>query len=217
MRNIEEMIGKTYYRPIPKIVNDTKEFVPEEVILTKRRNTFYWGNEQCHTSWLEENALVFFETKEECQNKCYQLNYEKGYIKIDANNICLYYKFIRQDTLNLYGELLNLILTTRRAEVDEILNVPLEQFSFNYDNKGNWTSYSYFGIKDNLQPLDEYIKEIKECEKYKIFNSECVCNNCMTYFESDDDLKDLEDEDGEFKGCPECNTDAYLMDLSDLK
>ena len=36
-------------------------------------------------------------------------------------------------------------------------------------------------------------------------------------FKSDDDLIDGEDEDGKFKGCPECNTDSYLMDLTSLK
>ncbi len=60
-------------------------------------------------------------------------------------------------------------------------------------------------------------KSIKESEAYKIFTSECRCNNCMTYFESDDDLIDGEDEDGAFKGCPKCNTDKYLMNLADLK
>ena len=41
----------------------------------------------------------------------------------------------------------------------------------------------------------------------------CQCNNCMRYFESDDELEHFE-EDGEiFLGCPECRTDAYLMDF----
>lgn len=101
MINIEEMIGKTYYRPIPKTdhKNDTKAFVPEEVILTKKSNTFYWGNEQCHPSWLNEKALLYFETKEECQIQCNQFNYEKGYIKIDANNVHLYYKFMSKEAV----------------------------------------------------------------------------------------------------------------------
>ena len=76
---------------------------------------------------------------------------------------------------------------------------------------------SIFGIMDTLKPIDEYIAEIKESEAYKIFTSECRCNNCMTYFESDDDLIDGEDEDGAFKGCPKCNTDKYLMNLANLK
>ncbi len=41
----------------------------------------------------------------------------------------------------------------------------------------------------------------------------CQCNNCMRYFESDEELEHFE-EDGEiFLGCPECRTDAYLMDF----
>ena len=40
----------------------------------------------------------------------------------------------------------------------------------------------------------------------------CQCNNCMRYFESDDELEKFE-EDGEiFLGCPECKTDEYLME-----
>ena len=39
------------------------------------------------------------------------------------------------------------------------------------------------------------------------------CNNCMTVFESDNDLALL--YDGEwFKGCPWCGTDEHLMDLN---
>lgn len=39
------------------------------------------------------------------------------------------------------------------------------------------------------------------------------CNNCMTVFESDEDLK-LMDDDGEYiNACPHCETDSYLMDL----
>ncbi|WP_418181276.1 hypothetical protein ACNSOL_12270 (plasmid) [Aliarcobacter lanthieri] len=47
-------------------------------------------------------------------------------------------------------------------------------------------------------------------------NYECRCNNCMSYFKSDDDLEDC--NDGELiKGCPECKTDSYLINLGDLK
>lgn len=42
---------------------------------------------------------------------------------------------------------------------------------------------------------------------------EIRCNNCMRLFKNEDDLADLEDEDGPFMGCPTCKTDEYLMDL----
>jgi hypothetical protein len=94
-------------------------------------------------------------------------DYEKDNNVIDAVNIYLYYEFMSQDILNIYGELLHPILTTRRVDVDDILNVSLEQLSFSYDRKGNWTSYTYFGLKDILKPIDEYIKEIKDSNDYK--------------------------------------------------
>ena len=48
------------------------------------------------------------------------------------------------------------------------------------------------------------------------------CNNCMTVFESDDELEvmangKIDDENTEFiKACPHCKTDGYLMDIYDL-
>ena len=39
----------------------------------------------------------------------------------------------------------------------------------------------------------------------------CQCNNCMRYFESDDELEYFEEDGERFLGCPECKTDDYLM------
>ena len=43
------------------------------------------------------------------------------------------------------------------------------------------------------------------------------CNNCMREFENEEDLKTLTDlskrEIEYYKGCPECLTDEYLMDI----
>ena len=41
-----------------------------------------------------------------------------------------------------------------------------------------------------------------------------ICNKCVTVY-SDDDLELLRDNDGFFKGCGVCKTDAYLMDLKE--
>lgn len=47
---------------------------------------------------------------------------------------------------------------------------------------------------------------------------ETRCNNCMSYFESDDELKLFYEDENNletgFKGCPKCETDGYLMDLN---
>lgn len=37
------------------------------------------------------------------------------------------------------------------------------------------------------------------------------CNNCDWYGD-DEDLTQCNDSRGDFKGCPNCKTDAYLMD-----
>lgn len=42
------------------------------------------------------------------------------------------------------------------------------------------------------------------------------CNNCMRLFKSDDGLELFKDGDEWFKGCPDCRTDAYLMDLEEV-
>jgi len=42
------------------------------------------------------------------------------------------------------------------------------------------------------------------------------CNMCGNYY-YEDELQMMEDEEGYFKGCPNCGTDAYLMDVDDRK
>lgn len=47
---------------------------------------------------------------------------------------------------------------------------------------------------------------------------ETRCNNCMTYFVNDNGLETLTDHHGEqYKGCPKCETDEYLMELELLE
>lgn len=53
----------------------------------------------------------------------------------------------------------------------------------------------------------------EEIEEFIKNNYECRCNNCMSYFKSDDDLEDCNDDGELIKGCPKCKTDSYLMDL----
>ena len=64
-------------------------------------------------------------------------DYEKDNNVIDAVNVYLYYEFMSQDILNIYGELLHPILTTRRVDVDDILNVSLEQLDLSTLNQAN--------------------------------------------------------------------------------
>jgi len=43
-------------------------------------------------------------------------------------------------------------------------------------------------------------------------NKKIRCNMCYKIFNNEDELATLNDENGEFKGCPNCKTDAYLME-----
>jgi multimeric flavodoxin WrbA len=40
-----------------------------------------------------------------------------------------------------------------------------------------------------------------------------ICNMCSKTFKDDEELKQMEDQDGFFMGCPTCKTDGYLMDI----
>lgn len=139
----------------------------------------------------------------------------KNGVEITQENIHLFYQFMNDEDLSKYENILFYKFTGRMSLVQLPLGLNPKQLNQNcyYGN----SVATIFGSKDILKPLDEYIEEIKDSEQYKIFTSECRCNNCMTYFASDDDLINIKDEDGELKGCPKCNTDAYLMDLTSLK
>lgn len=52
----------------------------------------------------------------------------------------------------------------------------------------------------------------EECEGMK-----CRCNNCMRMFRDDSELELSKDGDEWFKGCPDCKTDGYLMDVEEAK
>lgn len=153
----------------------------------------------------------------------------KSGVEITKDNIHLYYEFMSDEDLkkifnwsimsNVFGDRIIYITDIFGWRNDKkVLKLEYwKAFDKYYVKNNDYTRFSFFGIMDTLKPIDEYIAAIKDSEQYKIFTSECRCNNCMTYFESDDDLIDGEDEDCEFKGCPKCNTDKYLMNLADLK
>lgn len=153
----------------------------------------------------------------------------KSGVEITKDNIHLYYEFMSDEDLkkifnwsimsNVFGDRIIYITDIFGWRNDKkVLKLEYwKAFDKYYVKNNDYTRFSFFGIMDTLKPIDEYIAAIKDSEQYKIFTSECRCNNCMTYFESDDDLIDGEDEDCEFKGCPKCNTDKYLMSLADLK
>lgn len=183
---IENMIGKVYFRPVPQndYKNNKKEFVVEEVKLTKKYNKYFWGDEECHSSWLIEPAVVFFDTVEECQHKCNQFNYEKGYVTITIDNLHLYYQFMSDEDkfqLSHYknGSLNFIDIFKKRTDyIIDVLKLSTSDF-FNefkkicFDIKDDFNEYtiglSCFGIIDTLKPIDEYIEDIKKSDAYKTY------------------------------------------------
>lgn len=41
------------------------------------------------------------------------------------------------------------------------------------------------------------------------------CNWCMRVFEDEDDLAIIEADGEHFHGCPDCNTDEYLIEVDE--
>ena len=178
MEKLENMIGKTYYRPLPKIDGENKIFIVQEVSLVKKRNTYYWGGEQCHPSWLIEDALVYFETKEECQDACYRYEYEAKYVDINSDNIHLYYQFMNNEDLEKYAVVIDDILQERLLFISQELNISsdilienssIQTIEFQGDDM--YLKISIFDVLDVLKQINKYIEDIKNSNEYKSFIS----------------------------------------------
>ena len=183
----------------------------------------------------DEAYIVAYLTDEACSISEEQiLTYIKDKVEITEDNIHLYYKYMSDyEKLSLsnnnsfYKEKNILTIALRkRAEYltscfsfdsisQKLSYVRTIDYDYSYSNKQIIIGMSWFGVVDTFEPIQDYLDKIRESEQYNVFSSECRCNNCMTYFESDDDLEKFEDEDGEFLGCPKCKKDSYLMDLTD--
>lgn len=109
--------------------------------------------------------------------------YKKGLIeKIDDKNVMKYYEFMSNEELYneyLKGRDINTFLSIfkqRSNEVCEKLELNTSDFftyaSNQYYNVNNTLTYyligiEFFGVKDNLRPLDDYLKEIEKSKEYK--------------------------------------------------
>ena len=165
------------------------------------------------------------------QNEILEYLYKEVKLEITQENLHLYYNFMSDEDLIYYRVIVADVLEKRLNQIADIINLKnnkeLQVFGvegFNNSDTSKIHSLKVvfchyllrtviYGIKDTLKPIDDYLEEIRESENYKINTNECRCNNCMTYFESDDDLEEFKDENSAFKGCPKCKTDSYLMDL----
>jgi len=90
---------------------------------------------------------------------------------ITKDNIHLYYEFMSDEDKNAHIELIDGILYSRLYIVitDKL---KIENFS-RFLNKtygkdtASFIAYDFFGVKDTLKPIDEYIEEIKASIEYK--------------------------------------------------
>jgi hypothetical protein len=108
----------------------------------------------------------FFNIKFDIKNDKYL--YIKDVITVD--NISLYYEFMSDEDLEKYRVILRNIFYDRKLIILKSLNF-INSYS---DEKKSHYIYdaikkhqSFFGIKDTLKPIDEYIEQIKQSEAYK--------------------------------------------------
>ena len=119
----------------------------------------------------------------------------KNGVLITKENIHLFYQFMSDEQIKSLDSsdlrdiktgtpLISTILSRRMIIIREILCLHpsvLDKYkNYTFGLNDSVLAQSIFGVKDILKPIDEYIAEIKDSEQYKIFTSECRCNNCMT-------------------------------------
>lgn len=126
----------------------------------------------------------------EVLNPC-NLNYIINQISllngITKDNIHLYYEFMsNEDKIKVSHTLLNLLFKARALEINKVLNtlysselsdlkvINITYYKTNktskpaiYDNGKCLDWGGNFGIKDTLNPINEYIKQIKQSEQYQ--------------------------------------------------
>lgn len=94
---------------------------------------------------------------------------------ITIDNIHLYYKFMSSDDLDQNSSLIWIVISNRfQLIIDKLV---LDDTIYRDDNDillfdrvdGFKIGISFFGIKDTLKAIDEYIEEIKNSEAYKSY------------------------------------------------
>lgn len=103
-------------------------------------------------------------------------------VKITKENIHLYYEFMNDEDLTSISSsfLSDMLLKRQHQVVDSIGDSFFEKWYLKVDitsipyiiKSTGCVGYkdikrSFFGVKDTLKPIEEYIKEIKESEQYK--------------------------------------------------
>lgn len=94
-------------------------------------------------------------------------DYEKDKNLITKENIHLYYEFMSDENLKQNESLITKVLDDRFKQVCFNLGVTVDVIQ----NNAWYTTYinQYFGVKDTLKPINEYIEEIKASSEYKAY------------------------------------------------
>jgi len=100
---------------------------------------------------------------------------EKDHIEITKENIHLHYEFMsnkeKKENMNLIHFSFNIrsplsLMDKLNMEQEDLLNF----WKYKVYRNGRVSAQSYFGIKDKLKPIDEYIAEIKESRVFKEYS-----------------------------------------------
>ncbi|MFX4241092.1 hypothetical protein ACOL3H_11960 [Aliarcobacter butzleri] len=108
-------------------------------------------------------------------------DYEKDNNVVDKENIHLYYNFMSDEDLKkiLNWSILSNVFSNRIIYITDIFGwrdnkkvLKLEYwkaFDKYYVKNNDYTRFSFFGIMDTLNPIDEYISDIKNSDAFKEF------------------------------------------------
>lgn len=118
----------------------------------------------------EEDIIL---EKEGVCSHCDSLNrkndYLSGEFEITKKNINLYYEFMSDEDLEKYKEILTELFQNRYSQVFENVNLHASHLVFKTIEKYYYVGQSFFGAKDILRPIKEFISEIKEREEYTTY------------------------------------------------
>ena len=100
-------------------------------------------------------------------------------VEISEDNIHLYYKFMNKDDISKYREILHTFFNKRQPlNIEDFLEIDKEVIRENwkYDcfADGKIKTQSYFGIKDTLKPIDEYLEEIKNSDTFNRIETDFI-------------------------------------------
>ena len=92
-------------------------------------------------------------------------------IEVTEDNIHLYYEFMSDKDIFLHRKMLDILLVNRKEYINEILFSLVRdrlKGGYSFQDIGRYRIHqTIFTVKDTLQPIDEYIKEIEASDGFK--------------------------------------------------